>query len=230
MTSTIKLGTLMAMLLAAGCSSNNAATASDAGTDEEAGLDGGDDAEDAATVPYPPGPYGITLNKVLDPSLTWQGYAPGATTASIIKITDLYDPDGSKGINAIVIDNAGQWCVACQGISKEIPTWLSPQGDNWGKLGVKILNLIIQNNDYEPATITTAEQWRTAYSLTAIYVVADPNTTFPASQLPHDFLVNPRTMKIVVNMDGDTSLNNDGSDPAVTTLAKKNAAAVGDGG
>jgi len=232
MTSTTKLGIMMGMLLAAGCSSGNSASNgnnnnADSGTEDSG--DNGDAGDDGPTSNciYPSGPYGTTVGKVIDPSLTWQGFVPGATTVSTIKITDLYDCDGSKGINAIVLDDGAQWCVACQSVAPSIPDWMSPKGENWTKLGVGYLNLITQNNDYEPATITIAQQWRTMFNLTPIFVVADPNFSFPASGLPHSMLADPRTMKIVRDMDTDT-LNADGSDPQVTDLAKKNA--VVDGG
>jgi hypothetical protein len=231
-----KLGTLMVILLAAGCSSSsNGATAADSGSpveDSSTGVDANTDADDAAPTGcvYPSGPYGVTVGKVLNPDLVWQGFVPGATTASTINITDLYDCDGSKGLNAIVIDSAGQWCVACQGIAQEIPTWLSPKGDNYLKLGIQILNLVIQNNDYLPATVTTAQQWRDLFSLSAIYVVADPNDTFPTDALPYELLIDPRTMKVVHDLSSDSNVNADDSDPAVTTLAKKNATATVDGG
>jgi hypothetical protein len=231
MNSTTKLGFLMALLVAAGCSSSsNGATSSSGGGSPDSGATSdeastGDDAGDGWSVPagYPAGPYGVKVNDVLDPTLNWQGFAPGATTPSTVRITDLYDPDGSKKINAILIDSAGQWCVACQGIAMEIPTWLSPKGDNYTGLGIEILNLVIQNNDYEPATITTAQQWRSLFSLTSIYVTADPSDTFPTDELPYELLVDPRTMKVVHNLSTDSNQNNDGSDPAVTTLAKQNA-------
>jgi hypothetical protein len=232
MTSTTKLGFLMAVLLAAGCSSaSNGASAggSDAAATEDTSAPDADvDADDAAPTGcvYPKGPYGVTVGKVLDPSLVWQGYIPGATTVSTVKITDLYDCDGSKGLNALVIDSAGQWCVACQGIAQEIPTWLSAKGDNYTKLGIQILNLVIQNNDYEPATVTTAQQWRSLFNLTSIYVVADPNDTFPTDALPYELLINPRTMKVVHDLSSDSAVNADDSDPAVTTLAKQNASTV----
>jgi hypothetical protein len=230
MNSTTKLGTVaMGLLLAAGCSSGSngaSATTPEAGaTAEDGGVDADTDADEAGNPSgcvYPAGPYGVTVGKTLDPSLQWQGYVPGATTASTVKITDFYDCDGSRGINALVVDSSGQWCVACQGIAKEIPTWMSSKGDNYTKLGVKILSLIIQNNDYEPATVTTAQQWMTLYSLTSIYVVADPVDTFPTAELPYQLLVDPRTMKVVHNLSTDSAVNNDDSDPAVATLAKKN--------
>lgn len=239
MNRTTKLGTLLVVLLAAGCS-NTSKSQDDATGDSGAGavdadVDAGDDAasgDDGAPTgcAYPPGPYGVAVGKVLNPDLQWQGFAPNASAPSTVKITDLYDCDGSKGINAIVVDSAGQWCVACQAIVQQVPIWLSSSGDKWTKLGVQILNLVIQNNDYEPATITTAQQWRDQYKLTSIYVVADPNDTFPTNELPYELLVDPRTMKVVHNLTTDTNQAADGSDPNVTQLATKNAAGPADGG
>jgi hypothetical protein len=236
MTSTTKLGILMAALLAAGCSSSsNGATGGgddagatvDTGTpSDDADTDAGDDGGATNGCVYPAGPYGVAVGKTLSPDLQWQGFLPNATTPSTIKISDLYDCDGSKGLNAIVVDSAGQWCVACQGIAMEIPNWLSSKGENYTKLGIQILNLVIQNNDYEPATITTAQQWRDLFSLDSIYVTADPNDTFPTNELPYELLIDPRTMKVTHNLSTDSNQAADGSDPAVLTLAKKNAASA----
>ncbi len=227
MNSTTTLATMIVTLLAAGCSSSKPAAEApaDAGTEAAVDVDAAPDADDDAPATgcvYPAGPYGVAVNKVLDPTLQWTGYVPGATTPSTVKITDLYDCDGTKGLNAIVVDSAGQWCVACQGIAQEIPSWLSTKGDNWTKLGVQILNLVIQNNDYEPATVTTAQQWRDLFMLDTIYVVADPSDTFPTNALPYELLIDPRTMKVVHDLSTDTTATADGADPAVATLAKKN--------
>jgi hypothetical protein len=227
MNSTTTLATMIVTLLAAGCSSSKPAAEApaDAGTEAAVDVDATPDADDDAPATgcvYPAGPYGVAVNKVLDPTLQWTGYVPGATTPSTVKITDLYDCDGTKGLNAIVVDSAGQWCVACQGIAQEIPSWLSAKGDNWTKLGVQILNLVIQNNDYEPATVTTAQQWRDLFMLDTIYVVADPSDTFPTNALPYELLIDPRTMKVVHDLSTDSTATADGADPAVATLAKKN--------
>ena len=227
MNSTTTLATMIVTLLAAGCSSSKPAAEApaDAGTEAAVDVDATSDADDDAPATgcvYPAGPYGVAVNKVLDPTLQWTGYVPGATTPSTVKITDLYDCDGTKGLNAIVVDSAGQWCVACQGIAQEIPSWLSAKGDNWTKLGVQILKLVSQNNDYEPATVTTAQQWRDLFMLDTIYVVADPSDTFPTNALPYELLIDPRTMKVVHDLSTDTTATADGADPAVATLAKKN--------
>jgi hypothetical protein len=140
----------------------------------------------------------------MDPTLTWQAYAPGSTTPTTLKLSDLYDCDGSKGINAIVLDTSAQWCIACQGEAQSIPTWLGATGQgagNWTALGVQFVTLMIQTNLTEPATITTAEQWRTLYGLTGIWVAADPGVTFEnTNALPMNMLVDPRTLKITYNL------------------------------
>jgi|RhiMetdeSRZDD1v2_1073273.scaffolds.fasta_scaffold1367617_2 hypothetical protein len=55
---------------------------------------------------YPAGPYGVAQGQVVPPTLTWQGYAPGSNTVTTISIQDFFDCDGSKGINAVMVDTS----------------------------------------------------------------------------------------------------------------------------
>lgn len=55
---------------------------------------------------YPEGPYGVSAGQVVPPSISWQGYLPGGTSATTIALSDYFDCDGSKGINAILIDTS----------------------------------------------------------------------------------------------------------------------------
>ncbi len=55
---------------------------------------------------YPPGPYGVGMNETVPPTLSWQGYAPGAASPSTITIEQLYDCDGSRGIHALYFDTS----------------------------------------------------------------------------------------------------------------------------
>jgi len=138
----------------------------------------------AAACPYPSGPYGVDVGSVLSPTLQWQGYAPNATASSTLKITDFYDCDGTKGINAIVVLSSAQWCVACQQEAEFIPSWVASTGPiagDWSGLGVQVVALVIQTNQNEPATLATAEQYRTENTVTDIWVVADPAQTFPSA-------------------------------------------------
>jgi hypothetical protein len=242
-----------ATLSLVGCGGGNGSTAHDAGDDataHDAGppltidfdADKKTDAHDAApddhSVPgctYPSGPYGIAVGSVLSPTLEWQGYAPNATTPSTLKTTNIYDCDGSKGINAIVVLSSAQWCVACQQEAEFIPSWLASSGPiagSWNALGVQVLTLVTQTNQNEPATLATAEQWRTENSVTDVWVVADPGDTFPSDTIPHDLLIDPRTMKVVDDMDNDnydaappaSDPTGEAPDPSVAALATKNKA------
>jgi hypothetical protein len=182
---------------------------------------------------YPAGPYGVAVGSVLSPTLEWAGYAPGATASSTLKTTNIYDCDGKKGINAIVVLSSAQWCVACQQEAEFIPSWLGSTGPiaaNWDALGVEVLTLVIQTNQNEPATLATAAQWRTENDVTDVWVVADPGDTFPSDTLPHDLLIDPRTMKVVDNLDNDnydaappaSDPTGEAADPAIAALATKN--------
>jgi hypothetical protein len=55
---------------------------------------------------YPSGPYGVAQGQVVPPTLSWQGYAPGSNTVTTITPEDLFDCDGSKGINAVMVDTS----------------------------------------------------------------------------------------------------------------------------
>jgi hypothetical protein len=92
---------------------------------------------------------------------------------------------------------------------------------SWGKDGVKVITLMIQDENRNAATTMTAQQWVSAHSLTSIDVCADPNNSLSMGYagLPGNFLVDPRTMKIVSEMDGTNAPD---PDPAVDQLALKN--------
>lgn len=209
----------------------------DAGSHDSRSPDAGvpETGADAATskCTYPAGPYGSKLGQVLDPTLQWQGYAPGASSPSTLKMTDLYDCDGSKGINALVFDTAAQWCPNCQIEAESLPGWMSstaPNAGDWTALGVQWVTLVVQDNNDHPATITTAEQWRNEFSLTSVWVAADPTASFTTNAIPYAVLVNPRTMMVVVDMDYDAydaSVAGDAGsleapDPKVAGLARQN--------
>ncbi len=55
---------------------------------------------------YPPGPYGVDQGEVVPPTISWQGYAPGASSPTTITTQDLFDCDGSRGIHAVIVDTS----------------------------------------------------------------------------------------------------------------------------
>ena len=176
---------------------------------------------------YPDGPYGTRGGMVVRSDLTWQGYPAGtsATAAQTIAAADLFDCDGTKGINAIVFDVSAEWCAACQAEAADMKTLL-PQ---YAALGVKVVTLMVQDAAYQPATLTTASAWKQQYNLHDVSVCADPSFAFQPSgtgsvSLPLEILVDPRTMKIVSTNGGYMSLYPVSPAADIVALAKKNGA------
>ncbi len=113
----VKYTVLVASLASFGCAASaeppsSAAPAEEAGTTDQDGAVAGDDAaptEDTAPpLEYPPGPYGKTVGAVI-PNATWEGYKDGTGEWTKISLLDYYDPDGTRGINAIKIGGAALW-------------------------------------------------------------------------------------------------------------------------
>jgi hypothetical protein len=196
----------------------------EAGDDSGSGDDGGDsgdDGEAASKCVYPAGPYGKTMGSIVSPGYTWQGYLPGATSLSSLKASDLYDCDGTKGINAILFDEAALWCGPCQ-MEAGQQAYLVQPGGKWIKEGVAWVTLVIQDLNQNPATTANATTWRNEFKLQGAYVFADPGFDFGHSGmngLPTNVTVDPRTMKIVNIVEGYAGPD----DPNVDALAMKNA-------
>jgi hypothetical protein len=164
---------------------------------------------------YPAGPYGTAVGDVLPKTLSWKGFAAGATATTSIGAADLFDCDGSKGVNAVVLDVSASWCPSCQ---EEAPSVETQIEGAWGADGVRILTLLVEDENRGPASTQTARDWIDAFGLAKLEVVADPGDTFSVHALPTNILVDPRTMKIVSIQEGY-----DDTDQSPDTLAKSNA-------
>jgi hypothetical protein len=55
---------------------------------------------------YPSGPYGVKEGDTVPSTLTWQGYRPGDSSPSTISIEEFFDCDGTKGINALMVETS----------------------------------------------------------------------------------------------------------------------------
>lgn len=165
------------------------------------------------------------MGKTVRADLSWKGFAAGSTTPSTIASMDLYDCDGSKGINAIVFDVSATWCAACQTQAADQPKLAA----DYDKLGVKVITLMVQDASNAPATISTAESWKQQYKLTDVAVCADPQFSFQPSasgsvSLPMTIVVDPRTMIITRISQWYLAHYPLSVDADVVALAKKNGA------
>lgn len=153
---------------------------------------------------YPMGQWTHAVGGTIPESLNWQGMVEMSNTQATISIADYLDCDGSKNINAILIDTSATWCPACQDEAKDLPSKMA----TWGPMGIKVLTLMIEDNPSPTqATYQTAVNWKNDYGLDAVAIAADPGFSFaPAGEqsvgLPLQTIVDPRTMQIVNKDEG----------------------------
>lgn len=175
-----------------------------------------------ASVPAGKGAAVPPPNAGIDPTLTWAGYAEGSTEASSVSLAAYQDPDGKKGINALVITEVSFSCTACTTETHDIATNMAGP---WKDLGVRVIQLVIDDasGHLGKATLDSATTWRTA-TATTWAVGADPAFSFSHegnNPMPQVLVVNPRDLSIVSRIEGydpaETSLD-------VTTLAHANGA------
>jgi hypothetical protein len=209
------------LLFALGCSSGRGDFGGDAAPPPAD--DAGSTTSSLCAAGYPQGPYGTSVGKVVNPGLSWQGYLPNATSASTVTPGDLFDCDGSKGINAVLIDVAAEWCAACQSQAANAPDLFA----QYDALGIRAVTLVVQDQNEGPATIGTAEDWRQQFGLTDVTVCADPAFSFaPIGQtsvsLPVTIVVDPRTMKIMKVDQGYVAAYPIQPDAEAVAIAQKN--------
>jgi hypothetical protein len=191
--------------------------AGDAGREAAAPVDDAGGMPPPAACTYPAGPYGVDQGSTLAPTLSWQGYAAGSSAVSTLHASDLFDCDGTKGINAIVLDESATYCPACQAEAQDLEAQMM---STWRSEGVAFVTLMAADANENPATLQTALDWRTTYGLQEVGVYADPAFLLYSPMItgiPANYLVDPRTMKILTVSEGYT-----GPDPDVDQLAKKN--------
>jgi hypothetical protein len=103
-------GGVMNMPGAGGTTSDGPATTSGATTTNGATVTSAEASSGSGTSPceYPAGPYGVAEGQTVPPMLTWQGYAEGPSSDGVVTITmsDYFDCDGTKGIDALMVDTS----------------------------------------------------------------------------------------------------------------------------
>ncbi len=153
----------------------------------------------AATGDYPAGPYGWTVGMVA-PEVSVQGYVAGQPPWATLDTKSYYDPTGSRGIHGLYLTVSAPWCAGCKLEGQAVPTLWNKQ---YKARGARILTVLLQGAAYEPASQGTADAWiatyGTPYDLGVGHVsdVLPPQGTVAGVGLPHNYAVDPRTMRIV---------------------------------
>lgn len=156
----------------------------------------------ASTCTYPSGRYGTQLGALVDPSLQWQCYVDDGATPTPVAMSDLFDCAGTKGVRVILLQQAATWCGDCVREAQQVGPLA---GGKWKDEGVRVVTLVAQDQQEQPATLDTALTWRNEFSLTTGLMCADPAWTMrrwgvPAgggdNGFPTNVVVDPRTMRI----------------------------------
>lgn len=154
---------------------------------------------------------------------TWDAILPGAPAGSTgpISMKDFYDPDGTRGINAIVIITDAEWCGACAAEAQTLEGRIQAK---WGADGVAVMALMIEDTVKDrtvPNVTSAAERWSKRFNFTDIAIGVDPLFHFQkpgTNGLPVNVVIDPRTMTTVARTDGASSV----IDTQIAKLVAKN--------
>jgi hypothetical protein len=173
----------------------------------------GDDAPDGAAA------VGIKVGDLFPP-LVFDGYETAGAPWSTLRIADLEDPDGARGIRAIVLVVAAEWCGTCR---QEVGWLRDAYRTKYAGEGARFLTVLVQDRNGLPATKRVADDWQSTFAI-PYGVAIDPRlTTVPKNEgrlsLPYTYVVDPRTMKIEQIVQGAIA---GGSVPGLDPLLERN--------
>jgi hypothetical protein len=183
--------------------------------------DGGLDAMPETTAAScPSGASGLARGDVLK-QIPMQGYFGGTGAYGPISVCDYFDPDGARGINALLLVVSAQWCSPCRAYA----TALHDVAPKYLARGARILELLLQGADnLAPATKDTVDLWSRGFGVTWDVGCGDVKDA-DAGSFPVSFYVNPRTLVIEQRLSGfDLTIVKGDTIPQLDVLLAKNGA------
>jgi len=155
---------------------------------------------------YPNGPFGTEEGDTLADAC-FQGFRNpqlGHSESALqpIAFADYYDPNGSKGVQLILINTAAVWCSAC----RSEHAGLNEKNAEYGPRGVRILSTLFQDARRDPASFNDLSTWVQTFS-SDYAMVLDPDYQLgsfaSAETAPLNLVIDARTMKIEKKLLGD---------------------------
>lgn len=193
---TIGVGALVAGFALAGCSGHGSSA-----PPELQPLDAAAPLNPSCSLPS--GPFGFRRGDTVDPSFSFQAYAPGDAGTKTYTMGDFFDCDGSRGINAIYVEESEQGCIPCENEEMDIEPLMK---GSWGADGVTILVLMNRDDKGQIATLATASLVRSAFGLVDVPVGVDPAWVFAEtgelSAYPTNVVIDPRTLRVLDKLAG----------------------------
>ena len=154
---------------------------------------------------YPAGPYGTGVGATLQDFafLGWHDpVAAGYDTAKLeqVRLSDYYDPDGSRGIKLLWINASAVWCSVCRSEMKDIKN--NQVRARFEPKGVQLMGTLFEDNRTGPAKPLDLQNWGKLPDHAIDFpLVLDPGfklgAFFTSDATPLNMLVDARTMTVV---------------------------------
>lgn len=172
--------------------------------DSSAGA-GGEISESGGAASWQQVNLGVELGRTVPDTLVWKGYGEGKNVSDVVDIatTDWYDPDGSRGIDAVLVVTTKHGCKSCIDeavmLQNKMTAWAS-QGRN-----IKVVVLLVNSAQESTPQLSDAYGWKVEYFLIDAAVGIDPISTFAPDVVfawPYHTVIDPRLMRVVATQEG----------------------------
>jgi len=154
---------------------------------------------------YPPGPYGTGVNATLEnfAFLGWRdpvaaGY--DQTQLEQVRLSEYYDPTGSKGLKLIWINASAVWCSVCRAEMRDIKN--NGVRAEFAAKGVQLVVTLFEDNKSGPARPLDLHNWGSVPEHAIDFpLLLDPGfklgAFFTSDATPLNMLVDARTMRVL---------------------------------
>jgi hypothetical protein len=157
---------------------------------------------DEARPDYPPPPYGAEVGDTF-PLLTMRGRKGGAAEFVEISSRDYYDPDGDRGIRALWV-GVNFFCDGCDEthpfaqLPMHTATAYTSPPTSYAERGARMVDLIAPTRSGINVGNRAVDGWIKQFgSRHDVAAFSDAQVLATDGNLPHCFVVDPRSMKIV---------------------------------
>lgn len=152
------------------------------------------------------GPFGTNEQETLDPTLSWGGFEPGAVEPTTVGLEDYALCGDGEDVTAIVVYIDALWCSVCRGVAEGLA---DKYDSDWKDRGIRVVTLVVENEDAQPADVESAWLWRNEYRLEDTAVAYDAAYSLANDvprTLPQALVVDPRSMRVVARHIGKVDL------------------------
>ena len=154
---------------------------------------------------YPAGPYGIGVHATLE-NFGFMGWRdPVASNydenaLEEVRLSEFYDPDGSKNIRLIWINASAVWCTVCRAEMTDIRD--NQVNKSFRPRGVQLIVTLFEDNKSGPARPLDLHNWGNQDQYAIDFpLLLDPGfklgAFFTSDATPLNMLVDARTMKVI---------------------------------